>query len=57
MTALADLLSPRERQLLAERLAELKALDHLVRAVPDQQPAAEPPTLMEMATTERTTAS
>jgi hypothetical protein len=57
VTALADLLSPRERQLLAERLAELKALDHLVRAVPDQQPAAEPPTLMEMATTERTTAS
>ena len=54
MPVLADLLSPRERQLLAERLAELQALDRLVREVPDQQPAAEPPSLMALSTGEGT---
>lgn len=53
MTALAELLSPRERQLLAERLAELRQVEQLVREIPEQRPAAQPPSLMALSTAER----
>lgn len=38
VTALADLLSPRERQLLTDRLAELREVEQLVREIPAQRP-------------------
>jgi hypothetical protein len=46
MTAIADLASAAERERLERRLAELRAVERLVREIPEQRPAAEPPSLM-----------
>lgn len=48
MTALADLLSPAERTRLADRLAELRGLDRLVREPGGMPAVPEPPALHQM---------
>jgi hypothetical protein len=48
---LPDRLSDRDRRALLGRLAELKAIDHLVREVPAQQPPSPPPTLAALSAT------
>jgi len=57
LTAVADMLSDRNRRRLLERLAELEQLDTLVRERSQQQAPPEPPTLAALSTattTERT---
>jgi hypothetical protein len=54
MTAIADLVSAAERERLERRLAELCEVDQLLRQIPAQQPAAEPPSLMALSASERT---
>ena len=49
MAALADLVSPRDRQRLEERLAELREVEQLVREIPVQRPPDAPPALAELA--------
>ena len=51
MTAIADLLSERNRRRLLERLAELEQLDALIRERSQQQSPPEPPTLAEISAT------
>ena len=48
MTAIADLLSPADRDRLAGRLAELRGLDKLVRERAGVAPAPVPPPLHRM---------
>jgi hypothetical protein len=51
VTALADLLSPDQRERLAARLRELSEIEALVRERGQQQPPPEPPTLAALSTT------
>ena len=50
MTALAELLSDRDRQRLAGWLAELRATDRLMREISAQRPPEAPPTLAQLST-------
>jgi hypothetical protein len=56
MPTLGDLLDPGARERLLERMAELEAIDRLVRERGQQQPPDPPPTLAKLGTTARMTA-
>jgi hypothetical protein len=49
VTAIADLISPRNRKQLLDRLAELAEVDRLVREPGGQRPPDQPPALAELA--------
>ncbi len=49
VTAIADPVSPGDRQRLERRLAELREVEQLVREIPSQRPPGPPPALAELA--------